>query len=421
MVKSIVDKFSNNVTGGQYSLFRVLFGLYLFIHFAHLTPWAVELFSSEGMLPKGSDSPLLFLFPNVLALIDGPVFVLGFILSAVVSSLCFMFGYKDRIAALWLWYVFACLFGRNPLIANPSMPYAGWMLLAHVFVTTAPFGSWKAKGRLSPDGGWKLQGYIFTAAWIVLAVSYSYSGYTKLFSPSWVSGDNISYVLNNPLARDYFLRDFFLWLPPIFLQLLTWTVLYVELFFAPLVLFKKMRLPMWLAMFVIQFGFAFLLNFPDLTSAMILFHIYTFNPDWLKAKKLTGEEVLYYDGNCGLCHRFVRFLLAEDRQGVFKFAPLQSESFTEALPDETREGLPDSIVLVTEKGKYLVCSDAVVYLLTRLGGHWRALGTLLWLIPKPLRDFGYNFIGSIRYKVFGKTKDSCPLMPNDLKSRFLVN
>ena len=37
-------------TGGQYSVFRILFGTYLFVHFAHLLPWAAEVFSHQGMI-----------------------------------------------------------------------------------------------------------------------------------------------------------------------------------------------------------------------------------------------------------------------------------------------------------------------------------------------------------------------------------
>ena len=37
-------------TWNQYAVFRVLLGSYLTVHFAHLLPWGVELFSSEGML-----------------------------------------------------------------------------------------------------------------------------------------------------------------------------------------------------------------------------------------------------------------------------------------------------------------------------------------------------------------------------------
>ena len=48
----------NGWTGGQYSVYRALLGGYLFVHFAMLLPFGGELFSSQGMLPDASTSPL---------------------------------------------------------------------------------------------------------------------------------------------------------------------------------------------------------------------------------------------------------------------------------------------------------------------------------------------------------------------------
>ncbi len=62
----------NGWTGGQYSLFRVTFGLYLAIHFTHLIPWGAELFSNAGALSESTLSPLARLFPNYLVLFDTP-------------------------------------------------------------------------------------------------------------------------------------------------------------------------------------------------------------------------------------------------------------------------------------------------------------------------------------------------------------
>ena len=42
----------NGWTGGQYSLFRFIFGAYLAFHFAHLVPWGAEMYSERGVLPE---------------------------------------------------------------------------------------------------------------------------------------------------------------------------------------------------------------------------------------------------------------------------------------------------------------------------------------------------------------------------------
>ena len=76
----------NGWTGGQYSLYRAIFGTYLVIHFIHLSGWGAEVFSNQGVLPDGSVSPLLYAFPNLFLLADSPAFVTGvLIFSAVIS------------------------------------------------------------------------------------------------------------------------------------------------------------------------------------------------------------------------------------------------------------------------------------------------------------------------------------------------
>jgi hypothetical protein len=286
----------NDWTGGQYSVFRGLFGIYLFIHFLHLLPWGTEMFSSQGVLPDANLSPLISVFPNLFYLVDSPSSVTAVLTLACCASLLFMIGQYDRIAAFFLWIVLAWLFGRNPLILNPSMPYVGWMLVAHLFVPTKPFGAFSASGQTTPDGDWHFPENIYFAAWAVLALSYSYSGYTKLLSPSWVTGDAIALVLENPLARDTFLREWLITFPPLFFKLLTWFVLYVELLFLPLILIKKLRPIMWMLLLIIQFGFLLLLNFADLTVGMLLFHLLTFNPGWLRIKQSKIVGALSTDG-----------------------------------------------------------------------------------------------------------------------------
>src|SRR5258708_3066373 len=113
------------------SVFRALLGSYLFVHFMQLVAYGAELFSCRGVLPSASLSPLAFLFPNVLSVWDSPLLVTALLSAAAIASLAFAVGVHERPMALGLWYVWACLVGRNPLIMNPSIPYVCWLLLAH--------------------------------------------------------------------------------------------------------------------------------------------------------------------------------------------------------------------------------------------------------------------------------------------------
>lgn len=132
-----------------------------------------------------------------------------------------------------------------------------------------------------------------------------------------------------------------------------------------------------------------------------------------------ATDEVFYDGTCGLCHGGMRWLVAEDPTGTsFRYAPLFGDAFAAAFPNAA--DLPDSVIVKTAGGVVLVRSDAALRLLSRLGGLWRIFGIAFGVLPRRLRDAMYDFIAGIRYRIFGRKKDACPLMPPDLRSRFTV-
>jgi hypothetical protein len=274
----------NGWTGGQYSVYRALFGLYLAIHYFRFVAWGQELFSKNGILPIASLSPLARLFPNVLAIWDSPFFVQVLLIGATCLSVLFAIGLWDRVAAGLLWYLGACFLGRNPLIANPALPYIGWLLLAHTFLPEAPCGSLMARIQGKSNDDWRMTPSIYLAAWIVMALGYTYSGAMKMTSPPWLDGSPLERILSNPLARPGYLRLCLLALPPVLLKCATWGSLGLEIAFAPLALLRRARPWIWSAMLCLHFGLLLLISFPDLTAGMVLLHLFTFNPAWLRGE-----------------------------------------------------------------------------------------------------------------------------------------
>jgi predicted DCC family thiol-disulfide oxidoreductase YuxK len=131
------------------------------------------------------------------------------------------------------------------------------------------------------------------------------------------------------------------------------------------------------------------------------------------------HDIVFYDGHCALCHSTVKFVLKHERPGnAFHFAPLQGETFRTQVPQEQRQGLPDSIVLKTAGGSLLARSDAMIYILRRLGGGWKIQAAILEAVPRSVRNGIYDFIARIRYRVFGTRQNLCPLVPLDLRDRF---
>ncbi len=411
----------NGWTGGQYSLFRVLLGAYLAVHLASLLPWGTEVFSSRGVLPDAHSSPLNGLFPSVLSVADAPAVVAALLAAGVAAALALAAGWRDRWAAVLVWYVLACLHVRNPLIANPSMPYVGLVLLVHACLPRAPFLSVDARGRVDPGGGWRLTPSLFAVVWIALALGYTYSGWTKLASPSWVDGTTLARVLENPLARPAGPAAWMRALPDGVLRVLTWGALGLELVFAPLALFRRARPWIWGALIAMHLGILATIDFADLTLAMVVVHAFAFDPAWVRPRHAERCDTVFYDGTCGLCHGFVRLVLAEDTRGDaaprFRFAPLQGDEFARRVPPDRAAGLPDSVVVDAPEG-LLVRSDAAVYVLLRLGGLWGLAGRALRLLPRGVRDRGYDAVARVRRSLFAAPAEACPLMPPELGSRF---
>jgi predicted DCC family thiol-disulfide oxidoreductase YuxK len=394
----------NGWTGGQYSLWRFLFGVCLIVHFG------VRLV--EVVLRHRGVASLLF--PGFVAL-SGFVKVLPAI--ALVAAVFFAIGLYDRIAAIIVCCILLGTFGRSPMIEQPSALFSCLLLIAHALTPPAPYGSWAARKRVDPAGGWSMPPAVFAAVWIAMSIWYSYSGYAKFVSPSWLDGSALARMLaNSPTPPGGFILAV---APVALLRLATWGVLGLELFFAPVALVKRARPSIWLLMLAAQCALLALVRVSDLVFGMIILQLFTFDPAWLPRLSARERDQIFYDGTCGLCHRAVRMLVAEDRGGeAFVYAPLGGDTFTGAFDAATAAALPDSVIVKTADGRVLIRSAGAVYVAKRLGGYWRIMGALMAVIPAKLRDIVYDFIAGIRYRLFARPKDACPILPPDLRSRF---
>ena len=130
---------------------------------------------------------------------------------------------------------------------------------------------------------------------------------------------------------------------------------------------------------------------------------------------MTGS-IVYFDGLCNLCDGFVRLLLARDRHGRYRFAPLQGETARIRLGDRFAGNDPQTVVLEEPK-RFRVRSDAALAILTGLGGIWR-LAVLLRIIPRRLRDALYDYVARKRFDWYGR-RDACRVPGPQERERFL--
>src|SRR5688500_19147497 len=113
---------------------------------------------------------------------------------------------------------------------------------------------------------------------------------------------------------------------------------------------------------------------------------------------------IYFDGYCGLCDRFVQFVLRRDRAARYRFAPLQGSTARERVP-ATLDPQASQTVILEEGGRFRLRSDAALAFLTGLGGAWRMDG-LLWVILRPLRD-AYDALVSLTRKYLCVRRSEC--------------
>ncbi len=369
---------SNRWTGGQYSLFRMVLGAYLVFYFLNIDQ-AWDIGSWRATLA-----------------------VLGALLAG-----CLCVGSHDRQAAVLISLLWVVSHLSGPAPAPYVWAPLAIILLLHARLPGAPYLSWAARGRADPGGGWRMPDGLYLAAWAVLSVGYAGLGITRLFDPSWLEWSSLRGE-EAGLAGGI---ESVLWAGP-------WAFVGIEILFGPLAMVRRARPFVWALMMARHLAFA-AGGGAGPVDGLLLAHLFIFDPRWIRAASAGAAGTLFYDGHCGFCHRSVRFLLAEDREGrAFRFAPLQGETFAREVPEAGRAALPDSLVLRTPEGRLLVRARCMRAIAARLGGVWRLAGMIGALVPIGVADVLYDGFARIRHRLFARPPDLCPLVPADLRARF---
>ena len=137
--------------------------------------------------------------------------------------------------------------------------------------------------------------------------------------------------------------------------------------------------------------------------------------------------VVLFDGVCNFCDASVNFVIERDRDGFFKFAPLQSETGMKLASEHGLESrvadvavdgsIPIDSVILIEDGKAYTHSTAALRIARHLEKPWSWTYAFI-VVPAPMRDFIYRLFAKYRYRFFGR-KDECMLPNAEIRARFL--
>jgi predicted DCC family thiol-disulfide oxidoreductase YuxK len=349
-----------------------------------------------------------------MLIVDGPsapLFALG-----VLGSVALAIGWRDRAVAITLLLLVAGLAavvdGAPLILPELDVIVTASLLLFHLFTPITPFGSWDSRGRVDPRGDWTRPAWLGDLAWLWLAALHGLRAATHL-------GD----VALTPAEID------FRWLSGVTIG---FEILFVLASFR-----RRWRRAAWIALTLWLIGWYAAFGLETGGLPLLLLHVFVADPGWWPGRSLapgTREAEsglaseparLFYDGDCGFCHRSVRLILSEETNTPeslrLRFAPLQGEAFARLLAARKEldpASLPDSIVLCCEDGRLLTQSAAALEIASRLGGLWRGLALAFGLLPSALLDRAYDGVARVRKRLFATPKDACPILPPDLRKRF---
>jgi len=131
---------------------------------------------------------------------------------------------------------------------------------------------------------------------------------------------------------------------------------------------------------------------------------------------MTNKHIILFDGECNFCSFWVKYVVKRDRKDVFRFASLQSETGKSLLEKYQVNPALDSVVLIESERAYIKSTAAFRILKTL--GRFRSICYVFIIIPAFIRDFFYDIIAAVRYKLFGKSVCELPTDPN-YKDKFV--
>ncbi|MFT5248411.1 MAG: putative DCC family thiol-disulfide oxidoreductase YuxK [bacterium] len=128
-------------------------------------------------------------------------------------------------------------------------------------------------------------------------------------------------------------------------------------------------------------------------------------------------KVILFDGVCNLCNASVNFVIRNDKKGVFKFAPLQSDFGETTLKTHRINSKDTDSIILIDDDKCYTKSSAALYIAKGLSGAYPLLFGFI-IVPKFMRNLVYDFVAKNRYKWYGK-KESCMVPTPELKEKFI--
>lgn len=130
-----------------------------------------------------------------------------------------------------------------------------------------------------------------------------------------------------------------------------------------------------------------------------------------------NKYIIFYDGDCGFCNRWVQWVLKHDHHNRFLFSSLQSPFGQQFL---TERGISnqsfDSIFLWKPNEFYLIEYQAVLKIAITLGGIY-SIALVGKLIPETIGNHIYRIISKNRKRL---SNNYCYVPTKEQRKKFII-
>jgi len=271
-------------------LLRILAALVLLLSLINDLPFVVDYFSDEGVLSGRVDVLRSEYRFTILDQIGSPNHVIFFYILMIIFTLLLLVGKFSRTSALVVFILLSSFHEKNPMVLNSGDTLMRLMLF-YLFI--APSGKCLSldsikKRKNSTDSDYKewIKGFIWPRRLIQiqLALVYLFAFLPKT-GITWREGTAVYYFLANPHFARFnleFLGNFI-----IFVQILTYGTLLIELLFPILIWFKFSRKYMIIAGISLNAGILILSNITFFSLIMIVAHLAFIEPETINGKLIT--------------------------------------------------------------------------------------------------------------------------------------
>lgn len=130
------------------------------------------------------------------------------------------------------------------------------------------------------------------------------------------------------------------------------------------------------------------------------------------------KKIVLFDGICNYCNDKINYIIKNDKQDIFRFVALQSETGQKIIKYLGIDTSIDSIVLYEPGYAYFIKSEAVFRIIKHLSSSVRLL-LFFNFIPTSIKNIFYDLIAKNRYNWYGK-KESCMIPTEEVKRKFIA-